>query len=104
MITYDSKDIRNVAVLGHGGSGKTILTEAMALKTKAIDRMGKVEDRSTISDYDPEEQVRAISINTALFRSSMVMRKSMCSIPRLFRLCRRTAMRAQSRRRGHYRA
>jgi elongation factor G len=38
----------------------------MALKAKVIDRMGKVEDRSTISDYDPEEQARAISINTAL--------------------------------------
>lgn len=66
MKTYNSKDIRNVAVLGHGGSGKTILSEAMAFKTKTIDRMGKAEDRSTISDYDPEEQARSISVNTSL--------------------------------------
>lgn len=66
MKTYESKDLRNVALLGHGGSGKTILAEAMALKTKLIDRMGKIEDRSTISDYDPEEQNRAISISTSL--------------------------------------
>ncbi len=66
MKNYESKNLRNVAVLGHGGSGKTIFTEAMAYRTKLIDRMGKVEDRSTISDYDAEEQARSISINTSL--------------------------------------
>ena len=66
MKIFESKDIRNVALLGHGGSGKTMLAEAMAYKTKLIDRMGKVEDGSTISDYDPEEQARSISISTSL--------------------------------------
>ena len=66
MKVYESKDIRNVAVLGHGGSGKTIITEAMAFKTKLVDRMGKHEDCTTISDYDQEEHNRKISINTSL--------------------------------------
>lgn len=66
MKVYNSKDIRNVAVFGHGGCGKTILAEAMAYKTKLIDRMGKIEDKSTISDYDAEEQSRAFSISAAL--------------------------------------
>ena len=66
MKIYESKDIRNVAVLGHGSSGKTTLAEAMAFKTKLIDRMGKVEDKTTISDFDAEEQTRQFSINMAL--------------------------------------
>ncbi len=66
MKVYNSKDVRNVAVLGHGGCGKTILAEAMAYQTKLIDRMGKIEDRSTVSDYDAEEQTRSISISTAM--------------------------------------
>ncbi len=66
MKFYNSKDIRNVAVLGHGGCGKTLLAEAMAYKTKLIDRMGRVEEKNTVSDYDPEEQARAISIGMTL--------------------------------------
>ncbi len=66
MKVYDSKDVRNVAVLGHGGCGKTVLAEAMAYQTKLIDRMGKIEDHTTVSDYDAEEQTRNISISTAL--------------------------------------
>ena len=66
MKIYETKDIRNVVLLGHGGSGKTILAEAMAYKTKLIDRLGRIEDKSTISDYDAEEQNRAISISSSL--------------------------------------
>ncbi|MDR2519581.1 MAG: elongation factor G [Eubacteriaceae bacterium] len=66
MKVYESKDIRNVALLGHSGSGKTILAEAMALKTKLIERMGRVEDKSTISDFDSEEQARGVSISATL--------------------------------------
>lgn len=66
MKIYETKDLRNVALFGHSGSGKTILAEAMALKTKLIDRLGKIEDKSTISDFDSEEQTRAISISTSL--------------------------------------
>lgn len=66
MKNYQSKDIRNVALLGHGGSGKTILAEAMAYRTKLIDRMGRTEDKNTVSDYDSEEQARAISISLSM--------------------------------------
>lgn len=66
MKTYQTKDIRNIAIFGHGGSGKTSLLEALAFNAKAIDRMGRVEDKNTISDFDPEENKRGISISSAL--------------------------------------
>lgn len=66
MNTYKSEDIRNVAVLGHGGCGKTTLIEAIALSKGIITRAGRVEDGTTISDYDKEEQKRGFSISTTL--------------------------------------
>ncbi len=66
MATYKSTDIRNIALLGHGGSGKTSLTEAMLYVTGAVDRMGKTTDGNTTSDYDPEEIKRGYSLSTAL--------------------------------------
>ncbi|NTW72369.1 MAG: elongation factor G [Eubacteriaceae bacterium] len=63
MKTYPTNKIRNVAIFGHSGSGKTTLTEAMAYNAGIIDRMGRVEDGTTISDYDQEEIKRLISIN-----------------------------------------
>ena len=66
MKTYHTKDIKNIAIFGHGGCGKTSLVEAIAYNAKAIDRMGKVEDKNTISDYDPEENKRGISISSTL--------------------------------------
>ena len=66
MKTYKTKDIRNIALLGHGGSGKTLLAEAMALKAGLIERLGKTEDGTTISDYDTCEQAKSSSISTSL--------------------------------------
>ena len=66
MIVYRTDEIRNVVLLGHGGSGKTSLVEAMAYVSGAINRMGKVADNNTISDFDKEEQKRQFSISTTL--------------------------------------
>ncbi|MBR3298470.1 MAG: elongation factor G [Clostridia bacterium] len=66
MKIYQADSIRNVAVLGHGGEGKTTLTEAMLFNAGLLDRMGKVDDGSTVSDYDPEETKRHISISAAV--------------------------------------
>ena len=59
-------EIRNVVLLGHGGSGKTSLAEAMAYVSGATNRMGKITDGNTISDFDKEEQKREFSISTSL--------------------------------------
>ena len=66
MIVYRTDEIRNVVLLGHGGSGKTSLAEAMAYVSGATNRMGKITDGNTISDFDKEEQKREFSISTSL--------------------------------------
>lgn len=66
MKQYATDRIRNVAVAGHGGTGKTSLVEAMLFAAKAIDRLGRVEDGTTATDFDPEEIRRKITVNAAL--------------------------------------
>lgn len=66
MKTYKTKDIRNIALIGHGGSGKTLLAEAIAFNAGLVERMGRPEDGSTISDYDASERAKGSSISTSL--------------------------------------
>ncbi len=63
---YTVNSIRNVCLLGHSGSGKSALAESLLYMTGAIDRMGKNADGNTVSDYDPEEIRRNISISTSV--------------------------------------
>lgn len=66
MKIYDAKDIRNVAVAGHASKGKTTLTEAMLYIAGATERMGRVADGNTVTDYDSEERKRTLSTSSAV--------------------------------------
>lgn len=66
MKKYSAQQLRNVALLSHSGAGKTSLTEAMIYDSGAVTRMGRVDEGTTVSDHDPEEIRRKISVNTAV--------------------------------------
>ena len=66
MKVYDAPSIRNVALVGHGGSGKTSLASALLFDAGAVNRLGRVEDGSTVTDFDPDEIERKISLQAAL--------------------------------------
>ncbi|SVC99739.1 uncharacterized protein METZ01_LOCUS352593, partial [marine metagenome] len=66
MVNISAENIHNVLVLGHGGSGKTMLCESMLYAAGHTTRVGKVEDGTTISDYEPEEQKRQTSVQAAI--------------------------------------
>ena len=66
MKNYNAKTIRNVALTGHAGSGKTSLVEAMYYLAYQADRLGKIADGNTVSDFDPEEIRRKVSVSTSL--------------------------------------
>ncbi|MPZ15772.1 MAG: elongation factor G [Chloroflexi bacterium] len=66
MRSYSSDAIRNVSLLGHGGAGKTSLAEALLFHSGAITRLGRVDDGTTTTDFDPDETRRSMSISAAL--------------------------------------
>ncbi|HEU5087471.1 MAG TPA: elongation factor G, partial [Roseiflexaceae bacterium] len=66
MQSYGPEHMHTIGLFGHGGSGKTTLTEALLLTAQAITRAGRVEDGTTVSDYDPDEQRRHSSINLSV--------------------------------------
>ena len=66
MKEYSAESIRNIALIGHGGSGKTSFAEACLFTAGVINRLGKVEEKNTISDYRDDEKERQISINSSL--------------------------------------
>ena len=66
MNAYTSEQLRNVVLLGHSGAGKTMLGEAMLFASGVTNRLGRVEDGNTVSDYDPEEHARTYSISLSM--------------------------------------
>lgn len=66
MKEYASEKIRNIALVSHGGGGKTVLGEAMLFKTGAITRMGQIDEGNTVSDFEEEEIRRNLSLSTAI--------------------------------------
>jgi elongation factor G len=66
MSKYQVEDIRNLALAGHGASGKTSIADALLFQAKAVDRRGSVDDGTSVSDYDEEEHKRHFSIDTSL--------------------------------------
>lgn len=67
MKQYSQQSIHNVALLGHGGSGKTTLADAVLCYGKATERIGKIADSTTVMDFDPEEKKRKTSVSTAVY-------------------------------------
>ena len=66
MKVYDAPNIRNVAVVGHGGCGKTSLVSALLFDAGAVNRIGRVDEGTTVTDFDPDEIERKISLLAAL--------------------------------------
>ena len=66
MKQYSAEKIRNVAIVGHGGCGKTSLASALLFNGGAVNRLGRVEDGTTVTDFDPDEIERKISLQAAL--------------------------------------
>jgi elongation factor G len=66
MAKYESKTLRNVVFIGHGGTGKTSLCESLLFVAGKTDRQGRVDDGTSSMDYEPEEQKRRISISSAI--------------------------------------
>ncbi|EPY2307974.1 elongation factor G [Clostridium sporogenes] len=65
-MNYSTTNLRNIGIIGHSGSGKTSLVEAILYSTNTVDRLGTIEEGNTVSDYDTEEKKRRISISTTI--------------------------------------
>ncbi|ENJ9655944.1 TPA: elongation factor G [Clostridium botulinum] len=65
-MNYSTTNLRNIGIIGHSGSGKTSLVEAILYSTNTVDRLGTIEEGNTVSDYDTEEKKRKISISTTI--------------------------------------
>ena len=70
MATFDTNHVKNIALLGHAGSGKTSLAECMIFEAGLINRKGTVEERNTVSDYHEQEQERGNSIFFSLLHTT----------------------------------
>lgn len=75
MREYSINDLRNISLIGHSGAGKTSLVESLLYSSKLIDRLGKIEEGTTFSDYDLEEKKRKISINTSISQMELERNK-----------------------------
>ncbi len=75
MKEYTCNNIRNIGLVGHGGVGKTSLAESMLYKMGEINRVGKIDNGTTVSDYHPDEIERKISINTSLLHGEWKEKK-----------------------------
>jgi elongation factor G len=78
MVAEELDKLRNVGILGQGGSGKTSLGEAMLFAAGASQRLGRVQDGTTVLDYEPEEIKHHVSISTAFH--SLSWKKHACSL------------------------
>ena len=70
MAAFASSQIRNIVLAAHSGAGKTTLADAMYYKTGVVNRRGRVDDQTSLSDYEPEEQERGSSVQMAILPCS----------------------------------
>src|SRR6185295_19791885 len=75
MNTYQAKDIRNFAIVGHASAGKTMLSEAMLVCGGVINRMGTIANGSTVSDYHAEEKERKTSVHASVMHTEWLGKK-----------------------------
>ena len=86
MKEYLAEQIKNIIILGHLGSGKTSLAEALAFVSGTIEKKGEVEKKNTLSDFTVEEQTRQNSLSTSVIRfSSRMPNSTFSTLPALMK-------------------